>query len=65
MKRMNRKKILEVLETARQGYASLTLIARDKNDKIMEMACKAHHGLLNSQIVELGGQSVDAPLLNY
>ena len=64
MKRMNRKKILEVLETARQGYSSLTLKARQIDDKVMEMACQAHHGMLNKQIVELGGESVDAPLLN-
>lgn len=62
MKRMNRKNILETLETARQGYSSLVFIARKHNDKIMEMSCKAHHGMLNKRIVELGGQSVDAPL---
>jgi hypothetical protein len=61
MKRMNKKKILEVLETARQGYASLTLKARQIDDKIMEQACQAHHGMLNRQIVELGGESVEAP----
>ena len=64
MKRMNRKKILEVLETARQGYSSLTLKAIQIDDKVMEMSCRAHHGLLNKQIVQLGGESVDAPLLN-
>lgn len=64
MKRINRKKILEVLETARQGYSSLTLKARQMDDIIMERACQAHHGMLNRQIVELGGESVEAPLLN-
>lgn len=64
MKRIYRKKILEVLETARQGYASLTLKARQIDDKIMENACQAHHVMLNRQIVELGGESVKAPLLN-
>ena len=64
MKRMNRKKILEALQTARQGYASLTIKARDLDDKVMEASCQAHHSLLNTQIVELGGESVDAPLLN-
>jgi hypothetical protein len=63
MKRMNRKKILEVLETARQGYSSLVFKAREIGDKIMEISCQAHHGMLNEQIVELGGESVDAPLL--
>lgn len=53
MKRMNRKKIL------------LTLLARKNDDKIMEEACKAHHKMLNKQIVELGGEDVEAPLLNY
>lgn len=65
MKRMNRKKILEVLETARQGYSSLTIKAFGDNDIIMVKACQAHHGKLNKQIVELGGESVDAPLLDY
>ena len=53
-----------MLETSRQGYSSLTLKARQIDDKVMEMACQAHHGMLNKQIVELGGESVDAPLLN-
>ena len=64
MKRMNRKKILYVLETARQWYSSLTLEARKINNKIMEVSCQAHHVMLNKQIVDLGGESVDAPLLN-
>ena len=54
--------MLEVLETARQGYASLTFKARQIDDNIMEQACQAHHGMLNKYIVELGGESVDAPL---
>ena len=61
---MNRKKILEVLETARQGYSSITIIARDIDNKVLEMACKAHHGMLNKQIVELGGEDVEPPLMN-
>ena len=63
MKRINRKKVLDVLETARQGYASLILKARQNDDIIMEKSCQAHHSMLNSQIVELGGENVDAPLL--
>ena len=61
MKRMNLKKLLETLENARQGYSSLVFIAKKYDDKIMEMSCKAHHKMLNKRIVELGGQSVDAP----
>ncbi len=64
MKRINRKKIIETLEIARQGYSSLTIIARDYKDKIMEMACKAHHEQLNRQIIELGGDSYDPPLMD-
>lgn len=64
MKRMNRKKILEVLETARQGYSSIIIIAREIDDKVLELSCKAHHGMLNKQIVELGGESVEPPLMN-
>lgn len=64
MKRLNRKKILETLETARQGYASLILKAHQIDDIIMERGCQAHHGMLNRQIIDLGGESVDAPLLN-
>lgn len=64
MKRMNRKKLLDVLETARQGYSSIIIIAREIGDKVLELSCKAHHGMLNKQIVELGGESVEPPLMN-
>jgi myo-inositol-1-phosphate synthase len=64
LKRINRKKIIEVLETSRMGYSTMVLKAREIDDKIMESSCKAHHQMLNKQIVELGGESVDAPLLD-
>ncbi len=60
-KRINRKKLITNLELARSGYASLILDARIKGDKIMEMTCISYHKLLNKQIVELGGESVDVP----
>lgn len=64
MKRINRKKLLDVLETARQGYSSIIIIASEIDDKVLELSCKAHHGMLNKQIVELGGESVEPPLMN-
>lgn len=64
MKRMNRKKLLDVLETARQGYSSIIIIVREVDDKVLELSCKAHHGMLNKQIVELGGESVEPLLMN-
>jgi hypothetical protein len=63
MKRMNKKKILETLETARMGYCSLILKAYQINDTIMKISCDAHHRMLNKQIVELGGESVEPPNL--
>lgn len=60
-KRLNRKKILETLELARSGYTSLILKARINEDKIMEKTCDSYHKMLNKQIIELGGESVDIP----
>jgi len=61
MKRLNRKKILEALETARQGFNSICLrfIGSDQlQDKVVLMSMTAHHHQLNCVIVELGGESV-------
>jgi hypothetical protein len=61
MARMNRKRIIEVLETSRQGYSTLVVDAIKLGDKVMEVSCRAHHFSLNKMIVELGGDSYDPP----
>lgn len=62
MKRLNRKQLIETLECARQGYASLYM--RFCNDmsldgKVIAMSSRAHHINLNNMIANIGGESVD------
>lgn len=63
MKRMNRKKIIETLELARSGYASIIISAKVANDNILVMCAQAHHLSLNRQIIELGGEDVPTPFI--
>ncbi len=58
LKRLNRKKIIEQLEISRQGYSSVSMAALKHNDKILQLAANAHHGMLNTMIVDLGGEDV-------
>lgn len=57
-KRLNREKIIETLEIARQGYDSMIRIALKNDDILTAKSCKAHHDRLNRMIVELGGENV-------
>ncbi len=57
---MSKDNILEVLETARQGFASGISYALKQGDKDLHIAYSfdAHHKMLNKKIVELGGEDV-------
>ena len=57
-KRLNRKKIIETLEIARQGYDSMILYSLQNDDMLTAKCCKSHHDRLNKIIVELGGEDV-------
>jgi hypothetical protein len=58
IKKINRKKIIETLEFARQGFASIIMDAKIRKDLVLELSSQAHHSLLDKAIVELGGESV-------
>ena len=58
MKRLNRKKILEVLETARQGFSSTIIKAisgwnTNLDELVWEKSSEAHHHHLNKILILL------------
>jgi hypothetical protein len=62
VEKISRKKIIEVLETARQGFSSvcITFHCDDKYRKsASEISARAHHRYLNRAIISMGGESVD------
>lgn len=56
MKRINRKRVIETLEVARQGYASIFITSVENKNITMQLGCSAHYHNLNKMIVELGGE---------
>lgn len=55
IKRMNRKKLIEEIESLRQGFRSAhDLIAKDA---VSKMSMAAYHHGADSLIVSLGGES--------
>ena len=56
-KRMNRKKIIEELESLRGMCATSMINARIDDKPWLEKAYQAHHNSADRLIVELGGES--------
>lgn len=56
-KRMNRKKIIEELESLRGLCANIMVDAKVSGDEWRVMCYRAHHDSVDRLIVELGGES--------
>ena len=55
-KRLNRKKILDILYSCRQGFADVMMSSAIKNDRVLYVTAKSYHKELNNVIQELGGE---------
>lgn len=62
MKRMNRKRIIEELESLRGMCATSMLNCRVDGNLYLEKAYLAHHNSADRLIVELGGESTKAQM---
>jgi hypothetical protein len=58
MKRINRKKILCVLEEARSGFLQAHMQAKVKQDDVLRVCMSSHYYNINKIIIELGGDDI-------
>jgi len=59
MKRLNRKRLIEDFESARNGVWQAHMAFAEHGDKTAMACMRAHHGNLNQAIAELGGAAVE------